>query len=268
MSREKQRFYYDQEFLSSADARALRILAEYFGPRQRFNRNHVQDTIVFFGSARIKNPIEAQKALDDAPETISIAEKKALEHNLDMSRYYTYAHDLAYQLTSWSKKLKNSHHRYIVTSGGGPGIMEAANRGASDAKGLAVGLNITLPFEQSGNPWTTPDLDMQFHYFFMRKFWMAYLAKALIAFPGGFGTLDELLEILTLIQTGKIKKSIPIVLFGREFWSNVIHWDYLVQAGTIKAEDLNLFHIVDTVDEAFDLITTELTESDFTGPNF
>ncbi|NOZ75142.1 MAG: TIGR00730 family Rossman fold protein [FCB group bacterium] len=268
MSREKQRFYYDQEFLSSADSRALRILSEYFGPRQRFNRNHVEDTIVFFGSARIQNPVDAQKALDEAPDTLSAEERKILEHNLEMSRYYTEAHDLAYQLTSWSKKLKNSHHRYIVTSGGGPGIMEAANRGASDAKGLAIGLNITLPFEQSGNQWTTPDLDMQFHYFFMRKFWMAYLAKALIAFPGGLGTLDELLEILTLTQTGKIKKTIPIVLFGKEFWSSVINWEYLVQAGTIKAKDLNLFKIVDTIQEAFDFITTELSTHDFTGPNF
>ncbi|MFQ6614183.1 MAG: LOG family protein, partial [Fidelibacterota bacterium] len=182
MSREKQRFYYDQEFLSSADSRPLRILAEYFGPRQRFNRNHVEDTIVFFGSARIKNPEDTRKALEEAPESISDEERKALEHDLEMSQYYSQAHDLAYQLTAWSKKLKNSHHRYIVTSGGGPGVMEAANRGASDAKGLAIGLNITLPFEQSGNRWTTPDLDMQFHYFFMRKFWMAYLAKALIAF--------------------------------------------------------------------------------------
>ena len=268
MSREKQRFYYDDEFLSSADARTLRILSEYIGPRQRFNRNRIQDTIVFFGSARIKNPDEAQQALDNAPKTISEDEKATLEHDLAMSHLYTDAKTLAFRLTNWSKKLKNSHHRYIVTSGGGPGVMEAANRGASEAKGLAVGLNITLPFEQSGNRWTTPDLDMQFHYFFMRKFWMAYLAKALIAFPGGFGTLDELLEILTLTQTGKIKKSIPIVLYGKEYWSNVINWDYLVKVRTIKAKDLDLFKIVDDVDEAFDHITAELEASDFTGPNF
>ncbi|RMF09370.1 MAG: TIGR00730 family Rossman fold protein [Candidatus Neomarinimicrobiota bacterium] len=268
MSREKQRFYYNQEFLSSADARSIRILAEYYGPRQRFSRNRVEDTIVFFGSARIKDPESAREALEGAAPDLPPEERERLEHDLAMSRYYQEAHDLAYRLTEWSKGLKNSHHRYIITSGGGPGVMEAANRGASDAKGLAVGLNITLPFEQSGNPWTTPDLDMQFHYFFMRKFWMAYLAKALIAFPGGFGTLDELLEILTLLQTGKIKKNIPIILYGREYWSNVINWKYLVRVKTIKPEDLNLFSIVDSVDEAFDLITTRLTATDFKGPNF
>ena len=263
----KNRFYLDKDFLSSPDTRTLRILSEYLGPRQRFSRNHVEDTIVFFGSARIKSKQDAELALKEAPDNLSKKKLQQLEHHLEMSQFYESARELAKRLTKWSKKLKNSKHRYIITSGGGPGIMEATNRGASEAKGLSIGLNITLPFEQSGNSWITPDLNMQFHYFFMRKFWMAYLAKALVAFPGGFGTLDELMEILTLIQTEKIHKSIPIVLFGKEFWGNVINWDYLVKVGTIERKDLKLFTICDTVDEAFDAITTKITGV-HTGPNF
>lgn len=269
MSKEKNkiRFYSDTDFLNSPDARTIRITSEYLGPRQRFTRNHVEDTIVFFGSARIKSRKEAQHALAEAGDSISDQKRLKLEHDIEMSRFYEAARELANRLTKWSKKLKNSKHRYIITSGGGPGIMEATNRGASEAKGLSIGLNITLPFEQSGNQWITPDLNMQFHYFFMRKFWMAYLAKALVAFPGGFGTLDELMEILTLIQTEKIHKSIPIILFGKEYWSNVINWDYLVKIGTIDKKDLELFTICDTVDEAFDTLTTKIT-GDHTGPNF
>jgi len=184
-----------------------------------------------------------------------------------MGRFYEDARTLAKSLTVWSKKLKKSKHRYIITSGGGPGIMEAANRGASEAKGLAIGLNISVPHEQSGNKWITPDLDIEFHYFFMRKFWMAYLAKALVAFPGGFGTMDELFEILTLIQTKKIKKTIPIVLYGKEFWNNIVNWDYLIDAGTISKKDLNLFQICDTVDEAYNYLTDKITGT-HTGPNF
>lgn len=265
---EKQRFYYDAEFLSSADARSIRILSEYLGPRHRFSRNRVDDTIVFFGSARVKSKEDAEAAINEAGDNIPSEEQKILNHDLHMSRYYEDARELAHRLTDWSKKLKNHHHRYIVTSGGGPGIMEAANRGASEAKGFAVGLNITLPFEQSGNRWITPDLNMQFHYFFMRKFWMAYLAKALIVFPGGFGTLDELMELMTLAQTEKIKKPIPIVLYGKEFWDKIVNWEYLVEIGTINEEDLNLFVKCDDVDEAFQYITDELKVTSFTGPNF
>jgi hypothetical protein len=264
----KERFYYDQEFLSSPDARTVRILAEYLGPRQRFSRNRIEDTIVFFGSARIKSQEAAEQALAEAPADLSPRRRRQLEHDLALSAYYEDCRNLAYRLTKWSKELKNSKHRYIIASGGGPGIMEAANRGSSEAKGLTIGLNITLPHEQSGNQWITPDLNLQFHYFFMRKFWMAYLAKALVVFPGGFGTLDELMELLTLLQTRKIKKRIPIVLFGSEYWKQVINWDYLVKIGAIDRKDLKLFKIYDSVDDAFEYLTDEISKSQFKGPNF
>jgi hypothetical protein len=258
-------FHLNPDFLTSPDARSIRILAEYLGPQRRFSRNHIEDTIVFFGSARIKSPEKAKKDLKNLPK--NSRKKNQLEQQLYMSRFYEETKLLAKKLTLWSKKLKNSNHRYIITSGGGPGIMEAANRGASEAKGLAIGLNITIPHEQSGNKWITPDLDIEFHYFFMRKFWMSYLAKALVAFPGGFGTMDELFEILTLIQTKKIKKTIPIVLYGKEFWENIVNWDYLVKVGTISKKDLKLFCICDTVDDAYNYLTDKITGT-HTGPNF
>ena len=260
-------FYLNPDFLTSSDARSIRIATEYLGPKRRFYQNHIEDTIVFFGSARLKSSKAAKVDLKNAPPNINPLKKKQLEQNLAMGRFYEDARTLAKNLTVWSKKLKNSKHRYIITSGGGPGIMEAANRGASEAKGLAIGLNISIPHEQSGNKWITPDLDIEFHYFFMRKFLMAYLAKALVAFPGGFGTMDELFEILTLIQTKKIKKTIPIVLYGKEFWNNIVNWDYLVDAGTISKKDLNLFRICDTVDEAYNYLTDKITGT-HTGPNF
>lgn len=264
----KSRFYYDREFLSSHEARTLRLIAEYHGPDQRFRRNHVEDTIVFFGASRIKSREEALKRLEEAAADCPPDRRRQLDHDLDMSDYYESARELAFRLTMWSKARKTKKKRFIITSGGGPGIMEAANRGASEAKGLSVGLNITLPFEQSGNRWLTPDLSMEFHYFFMRKFWFLYLAKALVVFPGGFGTMDELFELLTLSQTKKMEKIIPVVLFGDEFWRNVINWDYLVDAGTISREDLDLFEICDTVDEAFDYLTDRLSSSSRKGPNF
>ena len=267
MNKSENPFYLNSEFLSSPNARSIRIAAEYLGPQNRFIRNHIEDTIVFFGSARIKSLEEAKKELKSISKNSSQQKKNRLEHNLIMSRYYEDAKCLAKTLTQWSKKLKKTKHRYIITSGGGPGIMEAANRGASEAKGLAIGLNITLPHEQSGNKWITPDLDINFHYFFMRKFWMAYLAKALVAFPGGFGTMDELFEILTLIQTKKIKKTIPIVLYGKEFWENIVQWDYLVKVGTISKKDLKLFKICDSVEDAYNYLTTKITGT-HTGPNF
>ena len=263
----KEHFYSDAGFYTSPEARSLRILSEYLGPRQRFSRNHIEDTIVFFGSARLVSKQKAEQALKNASKSSSKQIRNKLEHNLTMSQYYEDSRSLAKKLTYWSKKRKNSKHRYIITSGGGPGIMEAANRGASDAKGMTLGLNITVPHEQSGNQWITPDLSLEFHYFFMRKFWMAYLAKALVVFPGGFGTLDELMEILTLIQTKKIKKSIPIVLYGKEFWENVVHWDYLLKAGTISKKDLDLFTICDSVEDAFTFLTSKITGT-HTGPNF
>jgi len=185
-----------------------------------------------------------------------------------MSHYYEDAKELAFRLTKWSKGLKDKKKRFIITSGGGPGIMEAANRGASAAKGLVVGLNITLPHEQSGNQWISNDLSFHFHYFFMRKFWFLYLAKALVVFPGGFGTLDELMELLTLIQTKKMRKRLPIVVYDSEFWKKVIDFDYMVKMGTISEEDLKLFYFADTVDDAYKYLTTEIVKAPLKGKNF
>ena len=188
--------------------------------------------------------------------------------DLKMSRYYEDARTLAGKFTKWSKGLKGTKHRYIICSGGGPGIMEASNRGASEAGGVNVGLTISLPNESSGNKWISDDLDMKFHYFFMRKFWFLYLAKALIVWPGGFGTLDELMELLTLIQTEKIKKRLPIVLYGKEFWEKVVNWDYLVDIGTISPEDLDLFHISDDINDTFNYVTKFIEKNQLKGPNF
>ena len=243
-------------------------MSEYYGPLQRFKRNKIQDTIVFFGSARLKSAEDAKAALAEAPKNLSKDERTVLETNLEMSRYYESARELSYKMTKWSKGLKHKKKRFIVTSGGGPGIMEAANRGATEANGLAVGLSISLPFETSGNEWISDDLNLTFHYFFMRKYWFLYLAKGLVVMPGGFGTLDEVMELLTLIQTDKVKKRIPIVLFDEEFWMNVVNWDYLVKVGTISPDDLNLFKFCNTVEEAFDYVTSFIMEHQLKGPNF
>jgi len=265
---EKDRFYFHQDFLGSPDGRTVRILSEYYGPLRRIKRNQIFDTIVFFGSARIKSKKEAERSLANVSKNISMSKRKRLEKDIEMSHYYESARKLSYKLTSWSKGLKGKKARYIITSGGGGGIMEAANRGAKEADGISMGLTISLPHEVSGNAWISKDLDLKFHYFFMRKFWFIYLAKALIVMPGGFGTLDELMELLTLIQTQKISKRVPIVLFGNEFWNKVINWDYLVEVGTISAEDLKLFHFSDTVDDAFQYVTSIIEKNQLKGPNF
>jgi len=226
--------YLNEGFLESSDARPLRILSEYLEPLSHFRDQKVQDTVVFFGSARIH---------PDGP----------------MGHYYEAARQTARLITEWSENLENPAHRFVVCSGGGPGIMEAANRGASDAGGKSIGLNIGLPFEQQPNPYITPELGFEFHYFFMRKFWFAYLAKALIVFPGGFGTLDELAEILTLAQTQKIESKIVIVLYGSEYWKEVINFDALVKYGTIAQSDLELFQYADTPAEALDILQKFLT---------
>ena len=210
---DKDRFYYDKDFLASPSGRSVRILSEYYGPLQRLQRNKISDTIVFFGSARTLSKEDAEEALKNTPKNADQQTIKRLKMNLKMSRYYEDARLLAGKFTKWSKSLKGTNHRYIICSGGGPGIMEASNRGASEEGGINVGLTISLPFESSGNKWISDDLSMKFHYFFMRKFWFLYLAKALIVWPGGFGTLDEVMELLTLIQTEKIKKRLPIVLY-------------------------------------------------------
>ena len=251
--------YQDTRFLQSKDARALRILAEYLEPLYRFQRHNVQDTIVFMGSARLRSKKAAEAALADAKRTAQHIE--AAQTALRLSVYYEAARELARRLTEWSKKLDREERRFVICTGGGPGIMEAANRGASEAKGLNVGLTISIPDEDFDNPYISRELHFYFHYFFMRKFWFVYLAKAVVLFPGGFGTLDELFEILTLVQTGKTRKRMPIVLFGTEYWDEVINFDALVRCGTIGAGDLDLFHRTDSVDEAYAIITTGLTEN-------
>ena len=248
--------FLNHEFLSSRPARTLRILAEYMEPEQRFKEYDVRDTVVFFGSARILSREAAEKVLQAAQASGNDVESAELK--LKMSRYYEDTRELAKRMTLWSKNLHAPGRRFVVCSGGGPGIMEAANRGASEARGINVGLNIQLPFEQKPNPYITHALNFDFHYFFMRKFWFAYLAKAMVCMPGGFGTLDELMEILTLAQTLKVKKKLPIVLFGSEFWRDVIDLNALVKYGTNAREDLDRLFRTDSVDEAFAFLTREL----------
>jgi uncharacterized protein (TIGR00730 family) len=256
--------YQDPEFLESEEGRPLRILAEYLEPLRRFKAENIQDTVVFFGSARIRGREAAERELEalvakygveagDEVEASLLRGRKAVE----WSRYYEEARELAHLLTGWSITLDAPHHRFVVTSGGGPGIMEAANRGATEAGGKTVGLNIRLPFEQGANAYITEGLHFEFHYFFMRKFWLAYLAKALIIFPGGFGTLDEMFEVLTLTQTGKVRRR-PIVLVGREFWSQLVNFQLLVDTGMIAADDLKLFHLVETAEQAWAVLESEL----------
>ena len=249
--------YLKESFLNAADARPLRILAEYLEPKSRLARHRIEDTIVFMGSARLASREQAQAELDAAQaagEDLTRAQSR-----LAMSRYYEDARELARRLTEWSKQLGEDERRFVVCTGGGPGIMEAANRGASEAKGLNVGLTISIPVEEFDNRYVTRELSFHFHYFFMRKFWFAYLAKALLVFPGGFGTLDELFEILTLRQTRKMRKHLSVVLFGTQYWDEVVNFDALVRHGTINAEDLKIFHRTDSVDEAFDIVTRDLT---------
>ncbi|MEK9671137.1 MAG: TIGR00730 family Rossman fold protein [Rhodospirillaceae bacterium] len=251
--------YKNTRFLNSPGARVLRILSEYLEPDARFREFDIADTIVFFGSARIKPQDWAEAVLEKA--RADGGDTAAAERDLMMSRYYEAARELSRRLTEWSKSLDCEECRFIVCSGGGPGIMEAANRGASEAKGINIGLGISLPHEQFNNPHITRELSFEFHYFFMRKLWFVYLAKAIVVFPGGFGTLDEMFESLTLVQTGKIKKHMPIVLFGKDFWEGALNLDVLVDHGTVSPEDLKLLTVVDDVDTAYNLITEELEQS-------
>lgn len=263
--------YNNEEFLDSPDARMLRILAEYQEPMARFRRERIQDTVVFFGSARfaaldvasqqmelLENsysaaPAPAHEQPDTSPEASDLQHKRA-ETAIEMARYYEDARRLAFLLTDWAKGLPGRRRRFVVTSGGGPGIMEAANRGAFEAGGKTIGLNIALPFEQRPNPYITPALNFQFHYFFMRKFWFAYLAKALVVFPGGFGTLDEMFELLTLAQTHKMAKDMTIVIYGSEYWRGVINLDLLADKGAIAVKDKDLFRFADTPEDAFAIL--------------
>ena len=250
--------YRNQAFLNSKDARALRILSEYLEPKSRFERHRVEDTIVFMGSARIKSRAQAEEAVR-AAETAG-GDVDGARTALRMSAYYEAARELALRLTQWSKDLDPKERRFVVCTGGGPGIMEAANRGAAEARGMNVGLTISIPVEEFDNPYVTRELAFHFHYFFMRKFWFAYLAKAVIVFPGGFGTLDELFELLTLVQTRKMRKPMPIVMFGTEYWRQVVDFDALVRHGTIDARDVELMHRTDSVDDAYDWIVLHLAE--------
>jgi uncharacterized protein (TIGR00730 family) len=238
--------YKNSDFLMSRDARPLRILSEYLEPQARFARYKVADTVVFFGSARALPKEQAEEALVNAKMT---ADKDAIsraEGGLLLARYYEDARTLARSMTEWSKSMGSPSRRFLVCSGGGPGIMEAANRGASEGHGISIGLGISLPDEPTMNAYITREMGFEFHYFFMRKFWFVYLAKALVVFPGGFGTMDEFFELLTLVQTRKSSKKMPIVLYGRKFWSEVVNFDALIRWGTISASDLSLFHIADS----------------------
>src|SRR6202158_1290453 len=253
--------YQNQPFLNSPDGRILRLLSEYSEPLSRFRREQIQDTVVFFGSARIHSRDNASNRLTEVrgngarvSATQQARDMKRAEAAVDMARYYEDARRLAHLLTDWSTQIPAKRHRFVVTTGGGPGIMEAANLGAHEAGGKTIGLNIHLPFEQNPNPYITPSLNFEFHYFFMRKFWFAYLAKALVIFPGGFGTLDELFEILTLAQTQKLAKKILVIIYGSEYWKRLINFDAMIDAGTISAADLDLFRMVDSPEEGFEFL--------------
>src|SRR6266404_6039950 len=293
--------YENPAFIHGPEGRSLRILAEYWEPLGRFRKERIQDTVVFFGSARFASlsSAEGQLALLEKPGSATpappeeqpapIARLMADEDELaaitgvnsrgelslnmkraraaiEMARYYEDARKLAYMLTEWSMAIPSKRRRFVVTSGGGPGIMEAANLGAYEAGGKSIGLNIELPFEQYPNQYITPSLNFQFHYFFMRKFWFAYLAKGLVIFPGGFGTMDELFEILTLAQTDKLAKKILVVIYGSEYWNRIINFKAFVDAGAVSAEDLNLFKFVDTPEDAFAFLRDGLTEHHLGGP--
>src|SRR5580698_3410752 len=259
--------YENEAFLNSPDGRILRMLAEYQEPLARFRREQIQDTVVFFGSARFQGQKDASETLANLRKNHAATPSEGLEKDLkralaavDMARYYEDARRLAHMLTTWSIQIPARRHRFVVTTGGGPGIMEAANLGAHEAGGKTIGMNIALPFEQNPNPYVTPSLNFQFHYFFMRKFWFAYLAKGLVIFPGGFGTMDELFEILTLAQTDKLAKKILVVIYGSEYWHRIMNFQAFVDAGTVAPEDLNLFKFVDTPEDAFAFLRDGLTE--------
>jgi len=255
--RSQTKAYQHPGFLNSKDARPLRILSEYLEPKSRFDHYKVDDTVVFMGSARIKSREEAEQMVSKAKAG---KEQERAQMALKMSAYYEAARELAARLTRWSKELDHEERRFVVCTGGGPGIMEAANRGAAEAQGMNVGLTISIPVEEFDNKYVTRELAFHFHYFFMRKFWFAYLAKAVIVFPGGYGTLDELFELLTLVQTRKMKKPMPIVLFGTEYWREVIDFDALANHGMIDARDIQLVHRTDSVDDAYEWIVRQLAE--------
>ncbi|MCP4643370.1 MAG: LOG family protein [bacterium] len=260
--------YNDLTFLNGPEARSIRVLCEFEEPETRFKRLGVEDTIVFLGSARSlpledaqRNLADARTALDESatPTDELRAAVEQGENGVRLARYYEDAADLAERLTRWSKSLPQPSRRFIVCSGGGPGMMEAANRGAARANGLSVGLNISLPMEQHPNPYQSRELCFEFHYFFVRKFWFFSMGRGMVVFPGGVGTMDELFELLTIIQTKKTTKPRPIVLYGTEFWNEVVDFEAMVKWGVIAPEDLDLFKFCDDVDTAFEYLKGELT---------
>jgi uncharacterized protein (TIGR00730 family) len=269
MPRNKERVekaYRNVEFLNSPDARVIRLIAEFLEPHRRFRRENVRDTIVFFGSARIVSRRQSLQKVRELERRLKRSKRpsaklrramEAARTRATMSKYYEDAARLSRLLTKWSMKLYQQN-RFVVCSGGGPGIMEAANKGAKLAGGRSVGLNISLPYEQSANPYITKNLNLEFHYFFMRKFWFVYLAKALVMFPGGFGTMDELFEVLTLLQTNKIKKKVTVVLYGRDHWERTLNFSNLLRLGLISRKDVKLFRFADTPEEAFEYLVKEL----------
>jgi uncharacterized protein (TIGR00730 family) len=261
--------YENDSFINSPDGRVLRIMSEYVEPLARFRREQIQDTVVFFGSARFPSLASAEETITGLRESraADIADElKRAEAGINMARYYEDARRMANLLTEWSIKIPARRHRFVVTTGGGPGIMEGANRGAHEAGGKSIGLNIKLPFEQYPNPYITPSLNFEFHYFFMRKFWFAYLAKALVIFPGGFGTLDELFEILTLAQTEKLAKKILVVIYGREYWDKVLNLKVMADAGAISPADLDLFKYVDSPEAGFEYLREGLSQHHLGSP--
>jgi len=292
--------YENPAFLNGPDGRSLRILAEYWEPLARFRKERIRDTVVFFGSARFASLSTAQRKLallarpgsaqpappEDQPGSLAEPQQhdeelaaltgvddrgelslfKRAQAAVDMARYYEDARRLAFMLTRWSMSIPSKRHRFVVTSGGGPGIMEAANLGAYEAGGKTIGLNIRLPYEQMPNPYITPSLNFEFHYFFMRKYWFAYLAKALVVYPGGFGTMDELFELLTLAQTGKLAKKMIVVVYGREYWNRIVNFQALADWGAISQQDLSLFHFADTPEEGFEILRENLTRYHLEAP--
>ena len=254
--------YRDIEFLTGPKARTLRILSEYLEPEARFESQDVDNTIVFFGSARSRPESEVQADLDLAHRSkASIGEISRLENALRLARYYEEARVLSRMLTEWATQLcQQGRQSFVLASGGGPGMMEACNRGAHEAGGRSIGLNISLPHEQDPNPYITPELNIEFHYFFMRKLWFVQMAIGLVAFPGGFGTLDELAEVLTLIQTQR-SSVMPVVIYGKQFWEEVVDFDALLRWGTISPEDLDLFHLSDDPEEAFAYLKSQMDPS-------